>query len=61
MKSSSNPRIAADGGVAGGEEAEPDDPGQEVPGHPRPGDRRPHHLHEGVQVSQGLHLNNDYL
>ena len=53
MKSTSDPRIAADAGVAGGEEAEPDDPGQEVPGHPRPGDRRPHHLHQGVQVNPG--------
>ena len=37
---------------AGGEEAESDDFGQEVPGDPRSGDRSAHHLHQGVQVNQ---------
>ena len=37
---------------AGGEEAESDDFGQEVPGDPRSGDRSAHHLHQGVQVIQ---------
>ena len=37
---------------AGGEEAESDDFGQEVPGDPRSGDWSAHHLHQGVQVNQ---------
>ena len=37
---------------SGGEEIESDDPGQEVPGDPRPGDWRAHHLHQGVQVDE---------
>ena len=38
--------------IEGGEEIESDDPGQEVPGDPRPGDWRAHHLHQGVQVDE---------
>ena len=34
----------------GREETVPDDPRQEVPRHPRPGDRGPRHLHVRVEV-----------